>query len=898
MSLRTRIIAWSFVPTAIILLAVALVTFYAYQRVTEELVIGRNRELIRLSASQLVSDLDSYVDVLSTLARTADIYDPAKQAAVLNRFANRLVVLDAGVLVLNPYGRVTATQPDRPELLGQDWSNRSYFRQIVRTRAISFSDIITDGPASEVVVAVAVPVVTDNDEFQGAVIGMFRLGRSGTSALYGAIIKLRIGDNATIYVADSTGHAIYHSNPDLIGRYVQASYLPEHVTTREANSLRAVNQAGEQILASYAPVPGTPWLLVSEESWAGLAASSHSYSQFLLFLLALGVVVPALVVMLGVRRITGPIAKLIVAAKEVAGGQFNQKIAVRTGDELEELVKQFNLMSSQVMKSYMAVKEREERLELVMQGNNDGIWDWNLLTDELYVSPRWKNMLGYDEDEAINSPDAMQRLIHPDDVDKVLAEITAQDSKPFYQIEFRLLHKDGSYRCILARGLALLDANGKPYRVAGSHTDITEQKRGQIALQQAYETLEKRVEERTHELDRRRQVAEALRDILITLNSNRSLDEILDYIVVQAGRLLGCDAIALYELDRKTDLLNIRASQGLDADYVAGMAVPVGKGAAGQAVQKRQPVTLQDSSELLAMLTHSDFSPERWALLERIVRLYRSLFAVPLMTKGDVYGTLALYYRSERVFAEEEINLGVAFANQAALAIENAGLRVRAERTAVAAERDRMARELHDSVTQSIYSVNLYAEAAARLLLDGRNTEAAEHLRELRDTAREALGEMRLLIFELRPLELEKGGLVSALRARLDSVEVRGGAQAELKVEGVQGVHRLTPTVQEELYHIAQEALNNTLKHANARHVDVLLQFQDGSVRLEICDDGLGFIPADDRGGFGLRGMKERAESIGAILHFESEPGKGTKVCVEVPITLAEKAESAPPSNS
>src|SRR5512138_2357010 len=114
--LRTKIIAASFIPTAIILVAVALVTFYAYQRVTEELVIGRNRELIRLSASQLVSDLNSYADVLGALSRTGDIYDPARQVDVLKRYSDRLVVLDAGVLVLNQFGRVTAAQPERPEL--------------------------------------------------------------------------------------------------------------------------------------------------------------------------------------------------------------------------------------------------------------------------------------------------------------------------------------------------------------------------------------------------------------------------------------------------------------------------------------------------------------------------------------------------------------------------------------------------------------------------------------------------------------------------------------------------------------------------------------------------------------------------------------------------------------
>jgi signal transduction histidine kinase len=216
------------------------------------------------------------------------------------------------------------------------------------------------------------------------------------------------------------------------------------------------------------------------------------------------------------------------------------------------------------------------------------------------------------------------------------------------------------------------------------------------------------------------------------------------------------------------------------------------------------------------------------------------------------------------------------------VAVENARLYDQAERSAAIAERSRLARELHDSVTQSLYSVNLYAEAAARLLLAGDNTTAASHLRELRDTAQEALREMRLLIFELRAPALEKSGLAAAIQARLDAVEGRGGVQAELQVEGEES---LPFAIQEELYHAVQEALNNALRHAKAQRVQVRLQFQDAATRVEICDDGLGFDPtvAGEGGGFGLRGMRERAQRIGGSLQIESAPGKGTKVSILVP---------------
>jgi signal transduction histidine kinase len=202
---------------------------------------------------------------------------------------------------------------------------------------------------------------------------------------------------------------------------------------------------------------------------------------------------------------------------------------------------------------------------------------------------------------------------------------------------------------------------------------------------------------------------------------------------------------------------------------------------------------------------------------------------------------------------------------------------------AISEERTRLARELHDSVTQLLYSVTLYAEATAELLDSGDTKTAAGHLRELRDTAQEALREMRLLIFELHRPALEKGGLAAALQARLDGVERRGGIHAELLVEGTE---QITRTVQEELYNIAHEALNNALKHAHANSVIIHLRFGENATEMEITDDGMGFEPAGDRikGGFGIPGMQERSQKIGGAFHITSAPGKGTNVFVQVPV--------------
>jgi PAS domain S-box-containing protein len=204
------------------------------------------------------------------------------------------------------------------------------------------------------------------------------------------------------------------------------------------------------------------------------------------------------------------------------------------------------------------------------------------------------------------------------------------------------------------------------------------------------------------------------------------------------------------------------------------------------------------------------------------------------------------------------------------------------ERT-LAAERSRLASELHDSVTQTLYSVTLYVEATKLALSGGQGDVAAEHLEELHRLAREAIVDMRMLIFELHPPVLEEEGLVAALQARLAAVEARAGLQAQIELEGAR---RLPLAVEEELFWIASEAFNNVVKHAHARRVTVRLQFDEMNARLEIEDDGVGFEPTRARqsGGLGLRGMEARAERIQGEFEIVSTPGQGTTVRVRIEI--------------
>lgn len=199
------------------------------------------------------------------------------------------------------------------------------------------------------------------------------------------------------------------------------------------------------------------------------------------------------------------------------------------------------------------------------------------------------------------------------------------------------------------------------------------------------------------------------------------------------------------------------------------------------------------------------------------------------------------------------------------------------EVAAVMEERSRLARELHDSVSQSLYSLTLFAETGRQLVEKGDMENLRTCFSEIVSSSQVILKEMRLLMFDLRPAALEEEGLLGALQKRLDSVEQRSGVKAVLNVTGEA---KLSSVVEEGLYRIAQEALNNSLKYSSANKVTISLVFAPDKIEMQVSDDGLGFDVESNlqRGGMGLTNMQERAAKLGGILHIASEPQKGTNI--------------------
>ncbi len=361
-NLQTKIIAWSFIPTAFILFLVGVILYIAYQQVTEAFAIDRDADLTSLSAEELSGGFEDYVDRLWVISRFQALQSgrPEEIQAVLEEQQMRLIFFDAGVYILDNRGEVLAVLSERQDWIGQDWSSRTYFRNLIRSNQPYFSNILPDGPNGDAVVVLSVPILGENEEFKGVVSGMFALNSSAVSPFFGKILKTRIGQTNNAYIVDGKGHIIYEPNFERIGEDFSFHPMHQQALSKQLGALRMKMDDRRDIVVSYAPVPRTEWSLVSEENWEDLARPSQTFRVSLLFLMFLGLALPSLVVMIGMRRITGPLNEFIAAAQKIAGGDFDQTISVETHDELETLALQFNRMASELKHSYALLETRVE----------------------------------------------------------------------------------------------------------------------------------------------------------------------------------------------------------------------------------------------------------------------------------------------------------------------------------------------------------------------------------------------------------------------------------------------------------------------------------------------------------------------------------------------------------
>jgi signal transduction histidine kinase/HAMP domain-containing protein/ActR/RegA family two-component response regulator len=721
-SLRAKIIAWSFIPTAVILLVVALVAFYAYQQVSETLAIERDQALAYLSSDRLATDLEEYTDLLYALARNPDIYrnDPSAQADALRRASNRLAVFNAGVLVLDTFGNVVVAQPERPETLGQDWSDRSYYRDVLRSRiagsppGLSMSDIVPDGPDGAEVIVGAMPIIGEQDEFQGVLVGMLHLGTLAVDPGYGMNL-LHVGGGSSTYLVDSQGRVIYHSDLDYVGDDVSTQASVQQVLSGDTGAIRTRDLSGQSIVAGFAPVPGTPWGLVTEETWVALTEDSRRYQPFLVFLLVLSVAVPAIVIYIGATRLVRPITDLIDAAQEVAQGNLGQTITAETGDEIEDLADQFNLMSQQIQASYanleqkVAARTRELATlnsiaaavshSLDLEETLSDALDKTMTTLDLeyggflLMEPDEETMTlrvsrGFTEEfrEAVRhlrggKGISFQAVVQGEPVVVDLRDYTEERLTP-------LLVKEGVQtlastpivrkgRVLGAMTLAtkrprafppeeqeLLAAIGQQVGVAVENARLYEQAQQEIIERiRAEEELQRVNEERARRV---RELA-LLNRVIIASSSSLEPKAVLEAVCRELARAFDlCQAAAaLFSRDEPSNALTVVAEFTPEENPSAlGHVIPVENNPATQYVlEHKAPLAVTDAQ-----------SDPRMASVHHLMqqRGIASLLILPLIVRDEVVGTIGLDAFERREFSDEEITLAASAAAAAAQALQNA----------------------------------------------------------------------------------------------------------------------------------------------------------------------------------------------------------------------------------
>ena len=424
----------------------------------------------------------------------------------------------------------------------------------------------------------------------------------------------------------------------------------------------------------------------------------------------------------------------------------------------------------------------------------------------------------------------------------------------------------------------LLDELARQAGLAAHAVKLTED------LQRSHEQLEQRVVERTRELS-------SLLEISHTVASTLQLKPLLGLILDQLKLVVNYTGASILTVDGN-DLVFLDSRNPVPQGQLAQLRFPITDlGLVWQILHSGEAVIVPDIFEEtpLAQAVRAAMGDLR----ETIFHYVHAWMAVPLILRDQAIGMLVLSSDQERAFTQRHATLALAIANQAAVAIENAHLYEQAQELAALEERQKLARELHDSVSQILYGISLGVHTA-RALQDREPGLVAEQLDDVLGLTKAGLAEMRALIFELRPESLATEGLVSALAKQAAALQARH----ELPVEAeLCDEPDLPLRVKQELYRVAQEALHNTIKHAHASQVNLRLGRTAEAIILEVRDNGVGFRPQDSfPGHIGLVSMRERLENLGGVLSLESTPGQGSVVHAAVPVSAMMQFSDQPTS--
>jgi PAS domain S-box-containing protein len=487
-------------------------------------------------------------------------------------------------------------------------------------------------------------------------------------------------------------------------------------------------------------------------------------------------------------------------------------------------------------------------LASVMEASLDGIAVIDARRRYLYVNPAGSRILGYPA-EALIGRDVLSNFparLH-DQVLEVFKQVTVD--RPGRH-DATILLATGEERQVEYTD-TLFEADGVPLRTA-IFRDVTESRR----------------QERE---------ARVLAEIAASLTIDQPMEETLDILTRYVVDETQAEAAVIGLVDPATMRLEAFTVYGLPERYMEEMRVQWPMSRASATVRAIETQQIQIVADARARMLANDAYGSVHDLLDD--HRWDALVALPLVYRGQSHGALVVYYPNPGP-PDDEIALLAAIADQAAIVVENNRLYAEAQGQAAIEERQRLARELHDSVSQALYGIGLGARTA-KALIGQDPAKAVQPVEYVLQLAEAGLAEMRALIFELRPESLEAEGLVAAIEKQAASLHARHriAVNASLCDEP-----SIPMPIKEAVYRIVQEGLHNVVKHARATTVDLRLECDDVAVRFDIGDNGVGFDPSGEYPGhLGLQSMRERAARFGGQVTIESAPRTGSRIFGYVP---------------
>jgi len=517
-----------------------------------------------------------------------------------------------------------------------------------------------------------------------------------------------------------------------------------------------------------------------------------------------------------------------------------------------------------------ARRESEAYLAEAQRLSHTGSWAWAPATGEIrYWSAETYDVLGFDPDAGPPRFETFfERLCSEDQIRVRELFENAIRQKTDFETDYRIVHPSGAIRNIHAVGHPVGDEAGNLVEFVGTVIDVTESKRSEEALRASEQVARGQVE--------------ALAQSLDVLATAPDPEKFIGQMLSTIGRLLNAQSVSVWLFDDSSDSLILRSSTSDGGKLVA--PDPEHPFIKNPSFWKENAV-VQELLFTAGPVVCDDVETDPrvsgdWG--EHLKRNGTKRFlAVPLLVGGQVKGFVGIRHVDRASYRPEEIELTQALAHQVMLALQLNEFAEQGQRAAVFEERNRMARDIHDTLAQGFTGVIVQLEAAEDAVSCGARKEADDHLHRAGELARRSLSEARRSVHALRPRALQEHDFWDALKGIIKNTTA--GTPLHTKFQAQGRLPELPQPWQENLLHIGQEALTNALKYAHARNFETRLTYKAKELRLELRDDGDGFKANDRHDGVGLSGMRERVEQMGGELKIMSSRGKGTKITVLLP---------------